>query len=69
MLFSVLPVSSVRPSVPLFDCSHHVPHGGFAAECRAGVSDVEWMKARLTSKASASVAAVAGRSPAVASQN
>jgi len=41
--------------------------GGFAAECHVGVSDVEWMTAHLTSKASG--AAGAGCSPAVVSQN
>jgi len=46
-----------------------VPSGGFAAECRAEVSNVEWMKAHSTLKASASGAAGAGRSPAVAPQN
>ena len=45
-----------------------MPSGGFAAECRAEVSNVEWMKAHSTLKASAPGAAVAGRSPAERSQ-
>ena len=41
----------------------------FAAECRAGVSDAEWMNTLFTRKASVPGAAGAGHSPAVVLQN